>query len=313
MISKPAHNNLTTVLDFLKQGLLDEAQAELERVLKNELDNMELDYVLRGLSFWRKRLNEAMQYTNAFERGEYMVAGWQPFLIYFAKQQDYNEVIVDALKCAAFTIAYKFYASLSSVEIGNIPNIEYYRKVGLCYKILGEYDKGLEFLIYANRLDSSSAAIMAELADCYALYGEVKLSKVFFREAFFISPDRIELCFLESEVIRLLIKKTKEFGYNEEVLLEWIPVYGTLDGVFNVKRALSPFECGQLKQKIFLLETDEKAKTGLQHEKIVPRLINYYFWLMDHYLNVNESKTKIDEVLLKIKVLDKDIYNRYIG
>ena len=95
--------------------------------------------------------------------------------------------------------------------------------------------------------------------------------------------------------------------------MEWIPVYGVLDGVFNVKRELRSLEFAQLKQKIFLLENDEREKKGSEHAKIVPRLINGYFWLIDHYVNVNENKAKIDKILLKIKVLDKDIYKRYIG
>lgn len=311
MIEKPAQSNLTTALDFLKQGDLEAAYSELERILRNNLDNAEVEYALRGVSFWLEKLKTAQQEAGPLERGGYMIAHWKPFLNFIGKQGEYHESIIYVLKCAVFTKALYFYAELFTGETG-LPDSEPYRKAGLCYKALGNYDKGLEFLKYAAELNKKSAAIMAELADCYALYGEIKISKAFFREAFFINPTEIELQFLESEVIKRLIKKVEEIGYNNELVLEWIPVYGVIDGVFNVKRELRSFEFGQLKQKIFCLENEEREKTGIERAKLVPRLINNYFWLIDHYINVNESKAKIDDVLLRIKVLDKDIYKRYI-
>lgn len=161
-------------------------------------------------------------------------------------------------------------------------------------------------------LDKNSAAILAELADCYAFCGEARFSKVFFREAFFINPSAIELQFLESEVICRLIQKVESMGYKPGEVAEWIPVYGVLDGVLNIKRELRSFEFGQLKQKIFLLESEVREKPDDQRIKLVPRLINHYFWLIDHYVNTNEDKAKIDDVLLRIKVLDKNIYNSYV-
>jgi hypothetical protein len=45
----------------------------------------------------------------------------------------------------------------------------------------------------------------------------------------------------------------------------------------------------------------------------VPRLINRYFWLVDHYMNRKEDKSKTDELLLKIKLLDPIVYKQYIA
>ena len=67
-------------------------------------------------------------------------------------------------------------------------------------------------MIFFAEQDSKpeKASILAEMADCYALCGEEKTSKVLFREAFFINPETIDLDFLESELIECLVKKTKE-------------------------------------------------------------------------------------------------------
>ena len=161
-------------------------------------------------------------------------------------------------------------------------------------------------------MDMNSSAILSELADAYALSGEVRLAKVFFREALFKNASEIEMCFLESEIINALVTKVAAIGYTGEELLEWLPVYGTLDGILNVKRELKALELGKLKQSIYMLENELREKDVKNKKLLVPRLINYYFWLIDHYMNGTVEKSKIDEILLRIKLLDEKIYDRYI-
>ncbi len=309
-MKKPVFTKLSVALNFLKEGELEKARTELERLLKDNLESKEIEYALRGVDYWLFRLNKAKQASNPLEQGEYMISQWKFFLIYIEKQGEPREAIIYALKRAVFIIALDFYAALFK-EDTELAEAEPYRKIGLCWKTLGDYDKALECLRYAYKLDKTDAAIVAELADCYACYGETKLAKAFFREAFFINPERIELQFLESEIILRLEQRVRDLGIEEEFICEWIPIYGLLDGVLNVKRELRSVEFGQLKQKIFLLDCEIKEKNGIQKKKLVPRLINYYFWLIDHYVSINEDKVKIDEILLRIKVLDKNIYNCY--
>ncbi len=301
---------LTSALDFLKNAELEKAYVELEKSLGDDLENADVEYALKAVEYWLPKLETAKKAATPLERGEYMISHWKSFLEFIAKQGECRDTIIYALKRAVFLLALKFYSKLFEQE-KELKEAEPYRKVGLCYKILGEYDRALEFLKFACELDKNSSAIMAELADCYACYGETKLSKVFFREAFFIDPSGIELQFLESALILKLIERVKALGIKPEHISEWIPIYGMLDGVFNVKRELKSVEFGQLKQKIFLLEYEVKDGSGEQLDSLVPRLINYYFWLIDHYIAVHEDKSKIDGILLRIRVLDKNIYDCY--
>jgi hypothetical protein len=94
------------------------------------------------------------------------------------------------------------------------------------------------------------------------------------------------------------------------VLNEWIPVYGVLFDVLNVKRELRSIEFGRLKQSIYELERELREGTG-NPDIIRPRLINRYFWLIDHYVAVKEAQGKIDEVLLKIRSVDTNVYHQY--
>jgi hypothetical protein len=89
-------------------------------------------------------------------------------------------------------------------------------------------------------------------------------------------------------------------------------VYGTVWGVFNVKREMKPLEFGKLKQSIFSLEKECRA-AGAEREMLVPRLVNRYFWLIDHYLTAGEPREKIDEVLGRIRDVDPGVHAEYTG
>jgi len=310
MTGEPVHGLLPNVYDLLKSGELEQANRELTGILQQDLENIEVIYALTSINYWSDKLKKAMTASTAFERGEYMVSQWKPYTLYIQKQGNEYEPVLYAIKQCVFTLALRFYQSLYR-EDGTAQDPELYRKIGLCYKELGDYEKALHLLEQAKDGDKDSPAILAELADCYALCGEVRLSKVLFREAFFHGASRIELYFLESEIVQRLVLQVRALGYTGTEMVEWIPVYGVLYSVFNVKRELRALEFGKLKQAIFALENEIKDASDETRSILVPRLINHYFWLIDHYVNVNDDKARINEVLLKIKLLDTDVYNRY--
>ena len=310
MMTEPAHGLLQQVYDLLKAGEPEQANKELTGILQQDLENSDVIYALTGVNFWIDKLKKASAASTAFERGEFLVSQWKPFMVYMEKQGKEREPVLYALKQCVFTLALRYYQSLYR-EDGTSQDPELYRKTGLCYKSQGDYEKALHLLEQAKDGDKDSPAILAELADCYALCGEVRLSKVLFREAFFQGADRIALHFLESEIVQRLVTQVQALGYTGRELVEWIPVYGVLYGVLNIKRELRALEFGKLKQAIFALENEIKDTAAENRSILVPRLINHYFWLIDHYINVNDDKTRINEVLLKIKLLDTDVYTRY--
>ena len=78
--------------------------------------------------------------------------------------------------------------------------------------------------------------------------------------------------------------------------------------------------------EIFIKDTDIKKICGIHsffmeneikdpscNEAILtPKMFNSYFWLIDHYTLTHTSTVKINEILLKIKILDSSIYELYI-
>ena len=129
-------------------------------------------------------------------------------------------------------------------------------QVGRCFKGAGNYERAIECLERANRESRDDARIMAELADCYSLVNESRAAKVFFREAFSVDPQAVELAGLESPLVQRLAARLRAKGWREPLLNEWMPVYGAIWGVFSVKREMKPLEFGKLKQAIYHLEKE---------------------------------------------------------
>lgn len=310
MMIESVNGLIPKVYDILKLGDFELASKEIESIFQNDLENEQIIFTISGIKFWTDKFKRITSSFTAFECGEYLVSQWKPFILFMKKQNSNEESVISAIKQGVFFNALKFYNTLYKEE-ESTQDPELYRKLGLCYKFLGDYEKSLSFLELANEGSKESPTILAELADCYALCGEIRLTKVLFREAFFVGAGSIELCFLESEIIKRLISQVRALGYTGLELAEWIPVYGVLYGVLNIKRELRALEFGKLKQNIFALENEIKDASPESQSKLIPRLINHYFWLIDHYINVHEEQARINEILLKIKLLDTEVYNRY--
>ena len=136
------------------------------------------------------------------------------------------------------------------------------------------------------------------------------MQRSFFREAFFLGAGKIDLLFLDSELIFRLVELVRQQGYPHRVMKEWIPVYGVLYGVLNINRPLRPIEFSNLKRDITSLENEIQSSTS-ETAILVPRLINKYFWLIDYYMNINDDREMIEDTLRRIRLLNEDVYRTY--
>lgn len=304
---------LDKALCLFRNGDFAAGQATVEKQLTQDLDNEDLQYVSRCSAFWGNRFDEARLISDYFEAGEYFLNNWKPFLEYMQKDgAPLREPFIYTFRSLAFRTALGYYAKLYSPESA-VTNPQLCRRIGVCFKALGNYEQAVEFLRAAFAIDSSSSKILAELADAYELYGETRTAKVFFREAFFENAGEIEPEFLESHLILELIELLREKGYTGKELLEWLPIYGYITRVLSLKRELKPVELGHLKQRVFWLENEIRQVPENDKKLLVPRLINSYLWLIDKYSLPPIDQAKIDELLLKIRILDDGIYRSLVS
>jgi tetratricopeptide (TPR) repeat protein len=305
--------NVTVLLSNAYENLkcvdLRGAADLLERALAVDFESPEILWSLKCASFWSERLARLETVLNPFERGEYLIAQCKAYISFVVKLGGDFEPALFAYKRFAFSLALAQYSALPPDEKES-HEADLALRVGICLKGTGDYIGAVRSLEAAARERKEDAEVLAELADAYALQGDERRSKALFREAFFIAPQRIDVELLESGMIRLLAAKVAALGYKGSELAEWIPVYGAVLGVFAVKRELKAVEVGKLRQSIYQLENESK-EGGDGVASLTPRLINRYFWLIDHYIAAKEDRAKIDEVLLKIRLLDQSIYKQY--
>jgi tetratricopeptide (TPR) repeat protein len=291
----------------LRAGLHAEAFGKLERALALDVGRTATASALRCVAFWRERQARLDALKDPWEQGEAILAQWKLFVPFAERLGDVPERCLFSLKQRAFSTALALYRRV--LEAGAGEDAELLSRIGRCAKGTGTYDLAIEFLERANRERGGDAAILAELADAYSLAGEEREAKVFFREAFFLDPQAVDLGLLESPLVGRLVARLRAQGLAEPDLAEWVPVYGAIYGVFSVRRELKPLELGRLKQAIFQLEKEVRREGSPR--VLVPRLINRYFWLIDHYRTVGESRERVEEVLARVRELDPRVHRDY--
>lgn len=292
----------------IKEHDLESSILVLEQALSLDFDNAEVVASLKIANFWKERQQTLDAIGTPFEKGEYLLSQWRPFQGFLVRIGAPSEQALYAVRQHVFGQALGHFERLSEEAGGR--DLELLVRIGRCLKGVGEYDRALEHLKAAGQQRREDPQILAELADCYALVNEVQISKAFFREAFFLGAQQVDVFSLESEMIRRLAAKVQALGYESPALEEWLPVYGVIYGVFTVKRELRSIEYGKLKQSIYALEREHQDRNEVD-DVLMPRLINRYFWLIDHYVSTGEDRGKIDEVLLKLRSLNPSIYQQY--
>jgi tetratricopeptide (TPR) repeat protein len=299
------------------------AAAELlEGALRVDFDNGEITYALKCIHWWLEQTKRLEEFENPYEKGGFILSRLKQYYVFLERfsgpaagtgkgTPEAHDQCQYAVRRYVFSSALRCFEDLLGESV-NQHDPGLLLLVGRCYKGVGNYIEALKYLEQAIRFKKEDGETLAELADINALLGEDRIAKAYFREAFFLDPGKIDLRSMESGLIlRLRDRITAERGFSGEELCEWIPVWGRLWGVFSVKRELKQVEVGRLKQSIFSLEA-ERGNKGERDSLLKPRLLNRYFWLVDHYENSREDPALIEEVLLKIKITDPEIYERYI-
>ena len=308
----------------LKTQDAEGARLALNEALKRDFEHPEVVFALKCLSWWLERLKKLPRFEDgteyspegfsgegAYDCGGFILSQWKSFYSFLDRtgEEEFDSCLY-AVKHFVFSRALGFLESvLGDGENQHDPLL--LLQVGRCYKGVGNFEEALRYLEQAARFRREDGEALSELADVNALLEETRAAKALFREAFFADPQGVEIRNMESELILRLAGRVREAGYGGQELLEWIPVYGTLYGVFSVKRELKLAELGKLKQSIFSLENEVRGKAGGEKALLTPRLINRYLWLIDHYENVKADPALIEETMLKIKIADPAVYERY--
>ena len=291
----------------LREGLHAEAFGKLERALALDVGRPGTASALKCTAFWRERQARLDALKDPWEQGEAILAQWRLFVPFAERLGDVPERCLFSLKQRAFSTALALYRRVLEAGAGEDP--ELLSRIGRCAKGVGTYDLAIEFLERANRERGGDAAILAELADAYSLAGEEREAKVFFREAFFLDPQAVDLGLLESPLVARLAARLRDDGVRGaragRVGARVRGHLGRLQRAAGAEAAgARPAEAGHLPARTGGPPRGEPAV-------LVPRLINRYFWLIDHYRTVGESRERVEEVLDRVRELDPRVHRDY--
>ncbi|MDR2483386.1 MAG: hypothetical protein LBD08_07125 [Treponema sp.] len=301
---------LQKAYDSLKASDLKSALWAAEEALKADFEHPEVLYALTCVNWWLERMRRLPEIKESYDRGGYLLTQWKAFYGFLDRLGEGYEPCLYAVRCYVFSTALRCFEDVLGDGV-NQHDPGLLLQAGKCYKGVGNYDAALKYLEQAARFKREDGETLSELADVNALLGDARRAKGLFREAFYADPQGVDLRSLDCEMIIRLAKAVAAEGKTGQELLEWMPVYGDIFKLFNIKRELKPAEVGRLKQSIFTLENEVRSRPE-NVDLLKPRLINRYFWQIDHYENAREDPGIIEEILLKIKILDPAIYTRYI-
>jgi tetratricopeptide (TPR) repeat protein len=296
LISKASH--------FIAESRMKDAYECLDRALALDFDHPDVLAGLKYINFWQGRIQSAINQVELIDQAEALLHHWKDFTRFISGFPS-SEALVESFRKLIFTRVHDLFSGIGSGEAD--PDIQLW--LGIASKGIGNYEQALEHLQQAVQAGSPRGRLLSELADIYALIGEEQKARVMFREAFFQDPQDIDIEAFEAELFVRLCDQVRDTGLDSPEILEWIPVYGTLWGVLSIKRELRALEYGKLRQKIFSLE--QEIRDDNRRPLLMPRLINHYFWLIDHLVMNREDQRKIDEILLKIRSLSPEVYKRY--
>jgi len=281
----------------------------LDLALTRDYDDATTLALLKFLQFWKDRIQRLSSCESDYDRADFLISQWPLFQGFCEHIGYWNEKDIDAVRRYVFGVVLKYMKTYDTVEGVRDPGV--LLRVGLCYKVMGDYERARRFFETALGIDQTDPRILSELADVLALLDEEDASKLLFRESFYLDPEAVMLDTLESALIRRLIDSvSKVEGVTKASLPYWLPVYAVVGGVFTVRRELKPAEYGQLRQDIYALERAWQEEPE-RHDILRPALLNKYFWFLDHARQTQQARHVTDEILLKIESLHPDIYKLY--
>ena len=323
---------VNSAYEKLRIGAFGDAAKVLERALELDVEYEGITATLKSVRFWGERRRRLYDLEES-DRAAYLLDQWATFRGFAARIEDLPERCYADIKFFVHATAAEYLRTYEPTDYRTAGRDRYRRPLpetrrllllGHAYKAMGDFVKAISSLERARKVDRDWPPLLAELADCYSLIGENRAAQVFFREAFYRGAAEISIDRLESPLITKLTGAIRDAGVTSAIS-EWIPVYGTLLGAFSVSRELAPVEYGQLLQSVFELEQllgirprthregAEDATRSAARGALLARLLNRYFWLIEHYRCTGEEPSKIADVLRRINTLDAAVHQQYVS
>lgn len=268
------------IYGLLREGNIEAAEELTLKGMEDDLNNADYEQILKILKFWH---NRADLFVFKEQNGEKLFAEWDHFVEFCEKNSIDNKKAFLSIKDFIFRKIVDLL--IDTYKLSPVPDRETLILLGQSFYEIGLPDKAVETLEYAMNLskDESDVRIFLLLGNLYGQTGEKDLAMVMYNEAFFRFPQQVNVDAIDYVSIQKLRQMAREDGFKDNEVLEWIPVYGYLFDVLTARRKLDYNDYMGLKERITDYEKNLKVDKKSVNI-IVPRLINFYYWILDYYL-----------------------------
>ncbi|MEN2998335.1 MAG: tetratricopeptide repeat protein [Brevinematia bacterium] len=305
--------NKISAYSLIKAGKITEALRFFEDTLRKGVDE-ESECGIKIVKYILSKIKRIREMGDPHKIGDMLIIEWKNLQQWINTNNCSRfSDLVESMKYYIFLLALKYYQSIvdniNANNSGNVIDIDLMVKVSKCYREIGEVVRCIDILEDVREYRPYDSGVLANLADAYFEIGEIDTSKLLFRESFFWNPQEVEIFEMKSMIIKGLIKIVVSNGYRAEEINEWIPIYGVIENLFDVRRELSQEEVNLILERVKTMEREYESNRRWRNI-LEPRLINSYIWLIDYYSLQIEDYALAKEVGKILQKFSPNIYNK---
>lgn len=305
----PEALKIKTAVNLIRLGDFTAASRQFRAVFEANPENVEAQAGIRAAEFWNNRSETIRSMPSGLEKGRFLKTEWNRFEDFLGEGNSRSSLPVEAVRTYIFTEAIHCFSHAYNNTIS--PDIGLFHDIGECYCNIREYARAIQTFEFAWDLKRDDSRILARLADAYHAWKEDadtwKKARLLFREAFLYEPENIELERLTTPWMLELVRKTEEAGFSGDEVALWLPLFAAAEHQFNVKRELEDHELSLLTGQVYALEK-EIRQPGAETRRIMPRLLNRYLWLIDHYQVEENDTVKVDILKKKFQEMEPEFF-----
>lgn len=299
--------------NLIRSGKITEALKFFEDSLRKGLDE-ESECGIKIVKYVLSKVRRIKESNDPHKIADMLVLEWKNILNWI-NTNDCSRFsdLVESVKYYIFFLALKYYQTIidniSVYDGSNVIDVDLMVKIARCYREIGEIERCIDILEDVRSYRIYDSGVLANLGDAYFELGDIDTSKLFFREAFFWDPQEIEIFEMKSLIIKKLIKIVMGNGYRGEEINEWIPIYGVIENLFDIRRELSQDEVNLILERVKIMEKEYQENRKWRNI-LEPRLINSYIWLIDYYALQLEDYGVAKGIGRILQKFSPNIYNK---
>jgi tetratricopeptide (TPR) repeat protein len=309
----PLLPGINEAYQLIEEGNFIEAAKIIDGLMNQSTDYPGLIEGYRTAKFWNNRKDEIDNSIQGKKKADYFMRQWNEFNKYAIEKNMTDSAAYRAARKYVFQNASMHYKIAFQNQESTADNFDLLVNLGICFLTIGEYNNTIETLEYARSSYKSDAKLLSILAEAYYHTNEIPRSLLYFREAFLINPAEIELDLLKSKPIQELIEIVQSEKPGCTDVREWIPILGSTEDIFYVKRPLNSQQVEAIKREIYNMEKSFQTmnRDKIAETNIIPRLINKYLWMLDYFEQQNYDFESVTDIRKRLIKLDKELFEDY--